>query len=168
MIKDQWYVVAAQPGRETIAELHLKMQDFAVWMPRQLRVVRHARRRYEKRVPFFPGYLFVLLDIGRDRWRSINATAGVRSLVMRAERPAPCPSGLVEGLQALTGEDGMFDAMAMAAPGDKVRVVSGPFAELRGTLVSLDGRRRARILLGLMQGMVAVTLNPADLVPAAA
>lgn len=167
-MKDRWYVVAAQPGRENIAELHLEKQGFAVWMPRQLRVVRHARRRHEKHVPFFPGYMFVSLDIARQRWRSVNGTLGVRSLIMQGERPVPCPPGLVEGLQALTAEDGTFNAAAAMAPGDRVRIVSGPFAELVGTLVELDGPARGRVLLGLLQGEVPVTMNLAHLVPAAA
>lgn len=167
-MKDRWYVVATQPGRESVAVLHLEKQGFAVWLPQQVRVVRHARRRYEKRVPFFPGYMFVSLDIARDRWRSVNGTLGVRSLIMQGERPVPCPPGLVEGLQALTNEDGTFNAAATVAPGDRVRIVSGPFTELVGTLVELDGPRRARILLGLLQGEVPVTMNLANLVPAAA
>jgi transcription antitermination factor NusG len=82
---------------------------------------------------------------------------------MEGERPLPCPGGLVEGLQALVDERGIFNVGI--APGDVVRVVTGPFAELVGTLVRLDGAGRARVLLQMMRSEVAVILNMASLVP---
>lgn len=164
----RWYVAATQPGREEVAELNLRMQGFDVWVPRQARVVSHARRRYEKRVAFFPGYAFLSIDPDRDRWRSVNGTFGVRSLIMQDGRPVPCPAGLVEQLQALTDENGLFNGAAGVGPGDAVRVVAGPFAELVGTLTRLDGAGRARILLQIMRTEIAVTLKVADLVPACA
>ena len=163
---DRWYVVAAQPGCEDTAEVHLKRQGFDVWMPRQVRSVRHARRRQEKRVPFFPGYMFVSMDVARQRWRSINGTRGVRSLIMQGEQPCRCPGGLVEGLRAATDEKGIFNGMLGIGPGDAVCVVSGALAQAEGTLVDLDDAGRARVLLRIMQGEVAVTLNARVLAPA--
>ncbi|WP_292073797.1 transcription termination/antitermination NusG family protein [Mesorhizobium sp.] len=165
---DRWYVAQTLVGREDIAELNLSRQAFHVWMPRQTRVVRHARRRLEKRVSFFPGYIFVLLDVDRQRWRSVNGTFGVCSLVMQGgERPLPCPKGLVEGLQALTNDEGIFDGAEGLRHGDAVRVISGPLAELVGTLIHHDGAGRARILLQMMQGQVSVALPAKNLVPVA-
>lgn len=164
----RWYVAALQPGREDLAEVNLRRQGFGVWTPRQIKIVRHARRRQERRVAFFPGYTFVSLDLDRQRWRSINGTAGVRSLIMRGERPAHCPPGLVEQLQTLTDAAGLFTSAADMQAGDAVRVTAGPFAELAGVLCRLDGDGRARVLLRIMQGEVAVTLDTRDLVPASA
>lgn len=163
---DRWYVAATQPGREIVAEQHLGRQGFHTWTPHQIRTVSHARRRYDKRVPFFPGYMFVSLDVDRHRWRQVNSTLGVRSLVMVGERPLACPAGLVENLQSLADENGMFNAAASMKPGDAVRVVAGPFAELAGTLISIDSADRAKILLQMMRSDIAVTLNVGKLAPA--
>jgi hypothetical protein len=43
----------------------------------------------------------------RQRWRSINGMIGVRSLVMQGERPACCPTGLVERMIEMTDTDGL-------------------------------------------------------------
>lgn len=163
---DRWYVVAAQPGCEDGAEAHLKRQGFDVWMPRQLRSVRHARSRRQKRVAFFPGYMFVSMNVERQRWRSINGTRGVRSLLMQGERPCPCPGGLVEALRAATDANGIFNGMVGVRPGDAVCVVSGALAQAEGTLVGLDDAGRARVLLRIMHGEVAVTLDAQALLPA--
>jgi len=162
----RWYVVSTKLGFEDTAETNLVRQGFAIWTPRQVRVVRHARRRLEKRVPFFPGYLFVQLDVDRQHWRSVNGTLGVRRLIMQGERPLPCPPGLVEELQRLGEGDRMFNAAI--EPGDAVRVISGPMAELVGSLVHLDGAGRARVLLGLLNSEIVVTLDAVRLIPAAA
>lgn len=165
---ERWYVVAAQPGREDSAEAHLKRQGFDVWMPRQIRNVRHARSRRRKRVPFFPGYMFVSMNVERQRWRAINGTRGVRSLVMQGERPCPCPGGMVEELRAASGEDGIFDGLFRIAPGDAVCVVSGPLAEAEGRLVGLDDAGRAQVLLRIMHGEIAVRLDAHALEPSGA
>jgi transcription antitermination factor NusG len=164
----RWYVASVRLGFEDRAEANLVRQGFYVWTPRQVRVVRHARRRQEKSVPFFPGYVFLRLDIDRQRWRSVNGTLGVRSLIMTGERPLPCPEGLVEGLQALTDRNGTFSSAARMESGDAIRVVAGPLAEVVGTLLHLDGAGRARVLVKLLRSELVVTLDANRLAPAAA
>jgi hypothetical protein len=36
----------------------------------------------------FPRYMFMILDLPRDRWRSVNGTYGVDRLLMRSGDPA--------------------------------------------------------------------------------
>lgn len=164
----RWYVISARPGSESIAGTNLARQGFLTWSPYQIRMVRHARRRLERRVPFFPGYLFVQLDITTQRWRSVNSTLGVRHLLMQGDQPLPCPQGLVEGLKQQTDAEGIFNAAAAILPGGAVRVVSGPMAEQIGSLLALDGAGRARILLKLMGSEIVATLDASRLTLAAA
>ena len=93
---ERWYVVRALPKREQGAEAQLAGQGFRVFLPKVSRNVRHARKTKAVHAPAFPGYLFVALDLQRDRWRSINGTFGVMSLIMTEERPRPVPRGVVE------------------------------------------------------------------------
>lgn len=97
--KERWYVVRTQPHREARASFHLGNQGYHVFLPRFLRSRRHARKFETVLAPLFPRYLFVVLDLTRDRWRSVNGTPGVEHLLMRGEGPEPVPRGLVEGLR---------------------------------------------------------------------
>jgi len=135
-------------------------------MPRQTRIVTHARRKIERRLPFFPGYMFVLLDLDRDRWRAVNGTMGVRTLVMQGEKPLPCPVGLVEKLQSFSDENGIFNAAFDLKMGDAVRIVNGPFADAIGKLARLDGAGRVRILLQIMRAEITVIVDARAVVPA--
>src|SRR4051812_18862867 len=122
----RWYVVQTQTNREHLAVEHLSRQGYEVFFPRQRRTVRHARRLTERLSGYFPGYLFVALDTGADRWRSVNGTIGVRGLIMGADRPAAAPVGLVEALRAEADAQGCLTPPPDYGPGDRVRLVSGP------------------------------------------
>src|SRR5690606_2706917 len=126
----------------------------------------HARKLVQRRAAFFPGYMFVPLGLGRDRWRAINGTAGVRSLVMQGQRPVPCPACLMEDMMALTDAEGLLDLSAALAPGAAVRLASGPLAETIGVLEQLESTGRARVLLAMMSGEIRVTVAIKDLLAA--
>ena len=162
----RWYVVSFQPGRGDLAERNLQRQGFCTWMPRQTRIVTHARRKIERRLPFFPGYMFVFLDLERDRWRAVNGTMGVRTLIIQGEKPLPCPVGLVEKLQAFSDENGIFNPVFDLKMGDSVRIVSGPFADAVGSLARLDGAGRVRVLLQMMRSEIPVIVDAWAVVPA--
>src|SRR5437016_11201899 len=80
---ERWYAVHTLPLRETYAEGHLRNQGFATFLPKRHKTVRHARKLRAVEAAFFPRYLFVVLDLARHQWRSVNGTYGVSRLVMR-------------------------------------------------------------------------------------
>ncbi|MER9431604.1 transcription termination/antitermination NusG family protein [Mesorhizobium sp. M0408] len=160
----RWYAASVFPGKERVAERHLRIQGFEPFVPRCEKTVRHARRLETRSAAYFPGYMFIALDVALQRWRSINGTFGVRSLVMQGDRPLPVPSGLVERFIALTGRHGLLDFSGGLAAGASVRILSGPFAEMIGRLDRLDPAGRARVLVAIMNGEIHVDLDTRDLV----
>ncbi len=80
------YVVQTQPHCENKAMIHLARQGFGAYLPRYLKRRRHARRIEIVPAPLFPRYLFVEIDIGAQRWRSIYSTVGV-SVLFAPARP---------------------------------------------------------------------------------
>lgn len=162
----RWFVAATQVGRETVAEVNLQRQGIDVWFLRQRKTVRHARRRIEKLVSFFPGYIFVHLDLEKDRWRSVNGTLGVRALIMSGGLPIACPAGLVENFQELADLDGTLNIDSYLVEGAEIRITSGPFADVVGTLICMERADRARVLLKMLNGEVVATVGKRALSPA--
>lgn len=160
----RWYAASVFPGKEDVAERHLRMQGFHSFVPRFEKTTRHARRIETRPAAYFPGYMFIALDVALQRWRSVNGTFGVRSLIMQGERPLPVPSGLVERFIALTGRDGLLDFSGGLAAGASVRILSGPFAEMIGRLDRLDPAGRARVLVAIMNGEIPVDMDSRELV----
>ena len=81
----------------------LAAQGFRTHFPTIQKTIRHARQLRTVRAPLFPRYIFLILDLGRDRWLSVRSTVGVSSLYTCEDRPVPVPEGIVETLIAEHG-----------------------------------------------------------------
>ncbi len=81
----RWYAANVFSGKEGFVERYLHRQGFVSFVPRSEKTVRHARRFNTRMAPYFPGYIFVAMDVALQRWRSVNGTFGVRSLVMQGD-----------------------------------------------------------------------------------
>jgi transcription antitermination factor NusG len=67
----------ANATANTVRRSSCTTRDSMVFLPLREKTWRHAHRIEVRRVPFFPGYLFVALDLDHDQWRSVNGTIGV-------------------------------------------------------------------------------------------
>lgn len=157
----RWYVVQTHARKEPLAAANLARQGFELHFPQICRVVHHARRVREVQRPLFPGYLFVALDLARDRWRPVQSTFGVRSIIMDGDRPRAVPIGLVESMIA-GAASGYRDELAV---GDEVRFLSGPFADRLGRLLEMDAAGRVRVLLEILGAEREVAAEAAVLLP---
>lgn len=163
----RWFAVQAQPRREKLALFHLARQDFTGFCPMRSTTRRVGRRRVTELTPLFPGYLFVSLDLNRDRWRSINGTIGVLRLVAfgSGSRPAPLPQGFVERLQEWSNGGGLGGGDQLRA-GEAVRIIGGPLDDLCGVLETANDNERVRVLLSLLGKETRVTLRREYLIAA--
>src|SRR6516225_9449286 len=143
-------LVHTLPHGERRAQLHLGAQGFRTHFPTIERTIRHARQLRTVRAPLFPRYIFLILDLGRDRWLSVSGTFGVSSLYTCNDRPVPVPEGIVETLIANSDEANLSLFASGLATGQPVRILSGPFANFVGTLERLDAAGRVRVLLEMM------------------
>ena len=155
---ERWFLAYTAPHREAIAKTHLGRQGFRSFLPRYLKTVRHARKLREVNAPLFPRYLFVALNLERDRWRSVNSTTGVTHLYMMDDRPVPVRQGIVETLIQSADTSGRLKFFDPLVPGQKVRLIAGPFAQALGVLNRLDDAGRVEVLLEIMGGGVRVRL----------
>ena len=162
----RWYAAATLPRREMLAAENLKAQAFEFFLPRMRVTKKHARRLVQEVDPVFPGYVFIRMDLASAAWRSVNGTRGIRHLVMGGDRPLPARSGVIETLKASLGGDGLVKFTDPVGPGAHVRLVSGPFAETLGDVISLDGRGRVRLLLAMFGTTVRVETERESLVAA--
>jgi transcription elongation factor/antiterminator RfaH len=146
----RWYAVRAQPRKEQLAEDQLLRQGFRAFLPKVPKVVRRPTRTETISTPFFPGYLFVRLDLNVDRWRSVNSTFGVLNIVSFGDRPAPAPEGMIEDLVALAADNGEVRFDQTFNKGDEVRVIGGPLNGHVGRFEAVGPQERVYILLRLL------------------
>jgi transcription elongation factor/antiterminator RfaH len=162
---ERWYAVHTLPFAEARAEGQLWNQGFRTFQPKRHKTVRHARRLSTVEAPYFPRYLFVVLDLARHQWRKVNGTFGVSRLVMRGDQPHPVPRGVVEALIATADARGILQLADNLQVGGPVRLMAGPFAEQLAILDHLDDSGRVRVLLDILGRQVAISTAANNILP---
>jgi len=162
-----WYAVHTKARDEKLAQDNLDRQGFATFLPR----IKDARRRRGRWIevigPLFPGYLFTQLDLLTQDTSVIRSTRGVLGLVRFGGIPAPVPSGLVEQLMAASAStEGVVRQEHLFQSGDRVEILSGPFAGLPASILAETGRERVELLLELLGRANKVMMSRHQLRPA--
>jgi transcriptional antiterminator RfaH len=156
-----WYTVQTHVNAEAKAACNLVRQGFEIYLPRYLKRRSHARKLKHVPAPLFPRYLFVRIDIARQRWRSVQSTFGVSHLVSNGSEPAQVPQQVLSLLRGREDDSGFvrLDQRPKLAPGEKVRVLAGVFAENLGLYDGLADRDRVAILLDFFGRKVRVSID---------
>ena len=147
----QWYALRSKPNREESLWREARARGFDVFLPRSR--VQTVNPRARQVLPYFPGYMFVLVDLeetGVSRFQWMPHTLG---LVSFGGEPAHVPDNLIVELRRRVleiSEAGgeLFDGLK---PGDSVRISSGPFEGYEAIFdARLPGSERVRVLLELL------------------
>jgi transcriptional antiterminator RfaH len=155
-----WYAAHTHPGAEARALWHLERQGFSVYLPRYLKRRRHARRTDWVRAPLFPRYLFVWLDIAKQRWQAIQSTVGVSYLICGDGEPLAVPEQIIDALRVREDGEGLI-SLARQSPfraGEQVQVTDGALVDQIGIFQCSSGSERAVILLSLLGRDLKVTV----------
>lgn len=163
-----WYVVHTKPRQELLAASLLEERWPVTVYAAQVVQRRGGRTR---RVPLFPGYLFVQADLEQTPASALNAVPGVVRLVAFGARPQPVPAAvvarLVEQVDALNAAGGL--PAHPFRPGDVVQLTSGPLAGLDAVFVGpMRPAERVRVLLAFLGSLSEVEVAVTALAPVAA
>lgn len=157
----RWYAIQARPRQAVRAELNLRNQNFATYLPRwRVEKLSHGRR-VERFEPLLPNYLFIHLGRWNNNWHKIRSTRGVSRLVSFGNEPAPVPDAVIEEIRCRVGDDALPQPALSAS--DRVIVSDGCFRGLEAMFHSFDGAERAILFLRMLEQKVRVTLPLASL-----
>jgi transcriptional antiterminator RfaH len=147
-----WYVLHSKPRKEELLREQLDNRKIETFFPRiRVQVVNPRARKIR---PYFPGYVFVYLDLEQTSMSTLQWIPGATGLVSFGGEPAHVPDGLIQAIRrrvdeinAAGGE--LFDALK---PGEPVVIDSGPFAGYEAIFdTRLPGTERVRVLLKLLR-----------------
>jgi transcriptional antiterminator RfaH len=157
-----WAVARLQPQHEHSGLVHLGLNGYEIYYPlvREKRIRRG--RRIEVRPPLFWGYCFFVVENGL--WYTARWAIGVCSVIMDGTIPARVPDAVIaeirgrerNGLVELPRRDGL-------KPGDRVRVLYGPFANHLAIFADMKPRERVEVLLQLLGSLQKVELARASI-----
>lgn len=151
-MSSDWYVLHSKPRKEEFLLDQLLSHGFEAYCP--LLRVAPVNPRARKRVPYFPGYLFVRVDLTLEKASSLQWMPGASGFVAFGGEPARVPEGLIPTLQARVEAINVAggETLHELRPGQPVRVTAGPFAGYEAIFdARLPGSERVRVLLFLLQ-----------------
>jgi transcriptional antiterminator RfaH len=155
-----WTAAQLEPNRERIA-LHLLTQErFTVYAPK-LRVRRTVRgRREDSEVSLFPNYLFIQIEL---QWYRARWCPGVVRLLMDGIVPAKVPDAVIEEIRGRERKGAIELPRCLLKPGDRVRLLAGPFQGHLAIYAGMSGSERVAVLLQILGGQQWVTLARRDI-----
>ena len=146
-----WFVARTKANAEEKAISHLQHQGFEAYLPRYRKRVRHARKIKTVLKPLFPSYVFVSIDVNKQRWRAVNGTVGVISLVQFGGAPKSIAKTVIDTIRSRELIDGIVSLAPQGLKkGDRVRICDGSFSDHLALLEEVSDTKRVILLLDLM------------------
>jgi len=163
-----WYVVHCYSGYENkvrhnleqrIETMGMKDQIFDVVVPteEEIEVKDGKRRTIERRV--FPGYILVNLILSEESWYVVRNTPGVTGFVGMGNTPTALrPEEVAQIIKRMEADAPRIKVTFR--PGERVRIVDGPFNDFRGTVSEIDMERaKVRVMVNFFGRETPVELD---------
>jgi transcriptional antiterminator NusG len=169
-----WYIVHTYSGQEDRVKRNLEMRIesmdvkdkiFQVVIPteEEIEIKEGQRKSVQKKI--FPGYILVQMMMDDQSWYVVRNTPGVTGFVSaedeREHRPKPVPLEPREVEQILNRMVSAEPRVKVGlAPGQMVRISSGPFADFMGSIDSVDqDKGKVRVLVSFFGRETPVELD---------
>ncbi len=146
-----WYVLRSKPHKEKQVHSQLLAHGVETYYP--ILRVRPVNPRSAKIRPYFPGYLFVHVDLAAIGLGTLQYLPGAAGLVQFDNYPPPIPDSFIVQLKQriTTIEQSGGLALDGLKHGDVVRITDGPLAGYEAIFdVRLSGTERVRVLLDML------------------
>ena len=164
---ENWYALQCKPNREDAVWQQVQTRRLEGYYPRvRVRTVNPRARQVH---PYFPGYLFLNLDLSVVSPSDFTWMPHAVGLVCFGGEAAPVPDSVIEGVREAVGQivaagTQWYDHLT---PGDPIGIKNGPLAGYHAVFDSrITGTERVRVLLEILCGRpVTVNLDAACLEP---
>jgi transcriptional antiterminator NusG len=163
-----WHVLWTHSHCEQLVCDQLSAKGFRPFLP-QIEVwsVRAGRRRLIN-APMFPGYLFLNDALDKGGYIEVYKARGLARILGDGwDRLAVVPEPEIAAIRRLAASRVPAFAHSYLREGRRVRIVSGPLADVEGILVRARPEKGLLVLsVHMLQRSVAVEVDGAQVVPA--
>src|SRR6516164_9277078 len=144
-LSKKWYVVHTYSGYEQKAKAALeervralkmddKIGEIVVPVERVQELGKSGERKVSSR-KFFPGYVFVNMQLDDETWHVIKNTPKVTGFVGHATTPPEVPESEVLAIRQQMEEGALRPKpKVLFEVGEAIKVVNGPFQDFNGTV----------------------------------
>jgi transcriptional antiterminator RfaH len=149
---NNWYALQSKFQQENLLWEQLCIRNIDAYYPRIF--VRPVNPRAKKIRPYFPGYMFVNIDLDQVGGSTFQWLPGVARMVSFGNEFAPIPDHLMQAIRERVDTINASESESFEnfKPGDVVVLRSGAFAGYEAIFDSrLPGHDRVRVLLQLLE-----------------
>lgn len=141
----RWYIVHTYSGHENKVKVNLEKRIeymnmgekiFRVEVPQKTVTQVKGGKKSEKEEKIFPGYVLVEMIMEDDSWYVVRHTAGVTKFVGSAKKPIAAKDSEIKKIIHRAQTQTQKIQLDVKA-GDKVRIISGPFADFVGDITEV-------------------------------
>jgi transcriptional antiterminator NusG len=167
----KWYIVHTYSGFEQKAKAALeervrslkvehKFGDVVVPVERVQELGKGGQRKVSSR-KFFPGYIFVNMDLDEETWHVVKETPKVTGFVGHATMPPEVPEAEVMAIRAQMEEGALRPKpKVLFEVGEAIKVVNGPFQDFNGTVEEVRPEKgKVRVLISIFGRATPVELD---------
>lgn len=143
--KKRWYIIQTYSGYENKVKVNLEkrieymnMGDkiFRIEVPQKTVTQMKGGKKQEKEEKIFPGYVLVEMIMDEDSWYVVRHTSGVTKFAGSAKKPIPAKESEIKKI--LHRSTSQVEKIELDVKiGDKVRIVSGPFADFDADIIEV-------------------------------
>ena len=160
---EKWYVARSKPRNEELLCKQFCLRNFESYYP-CIRV-QTVNPRTRQMQPYFPGYLFVHVDLKRIGRSILEWIPGGVGLVAFGDEPASVPDSLIHAIKQQVENLKMVSVEnpILLCKGDNIVVHAGVFTGYDGIFdIRLSGTDRVRVLLSLLGDRLLSVEMPVD------
>jgi transcriptional antiterminator RfaH len=149
---NQWYALYTKPKMEQQVHSLLEQRGMHTYLP-LIHVPKKGAPKLRVEQPFFPCYLFGLIDFSAVSRSSVNWMPGMRGVISFCGKPTVVDERIIETLRSrlLSQENYRQKGDCRFQRGDLVRIKSGVMQDMEATFdQALSASGRVRILLNIL------------------
>ncbi len=166
----KWYIVNTQTGCEGTAKASIeerarsmKMEDQfgEILIPAENVVELVKGKKATRSRKFFPGYIFVQMNMSDETWHLVRSASKVTGFVGGKVRPPEVPEHEVLRVakQMETGAEKARPKVKFAT-GENVMVIDGPFSNFNGTVEDINEEKgKVKVLVSIFGRPTPVELD---------
>lgn len=171
----RWYVVNTYSGHENKVKENLEkrvetmgIQDslFRIVVAEEPEIEIKNGKKVEKMHNLFPGYVFVEMKMTDEAWYVVRNTPGVTGFIGSSgggAKPFPVSQDEMESILRRMGQSDKKVSVDFQV-GDKVKILSGPFSGMEGTINTMNDQTQTANVLTMLFGRETPTdINYNDL-----
>jgi len=167
----KWYVVHTYSGyegkakaalEERVKSLHMedKIGEVLVPVERVQELGKGGQRKISTR-KFFPGYIFVNMELNDETWHVIKNTPKITGFVGHSTMPPEVPEAEVREITQQMQEGQLKPKpKVLFEVGEAIKVIDGPFQDFNGTVEEVKPEKgKVRVLISIFGRATPVELD---------